>query len=476
MNRSRVDVAVGVGRRLAGLVAASTSPRAAGRSGHVVVLEQEPALGGQGRDRPGRRVHHRRRGRLFRADEGALDLAAILALPERWFRPPPPASTSTSSLGGKLRLLPPGMAGACPPTSAPSPGRGLLSIAGQLRLARDLRLPARLRWRMRPSRPLSAAGCGRKPSTSSPTRSWPRPTPGTLAGSACRPSTGVSRGGARTGSLIRGMRAPVARHADRVTPAARMGAIVEALVPPRSARRLCGPRTGSRTSRGRPRRRRATAAAEGRRDPPRAPHRDRHAGPRGGRAADRRRPDARRRARPDPLVSTTSPSRSVTRRRCGAGLRWLRVAGGRRRAPRRCWPVPRSATPFPTRARWPRAAARAGQRGERRGRGRPVRREITALVRAELGRSWGCRPRRWSAGLYRWRGGNRNTARATSPRPAHGALAAAQAPGVFVTGSALYGVGVATVIAAARTAAERALAATWRGLRAGSRPGQARVA
>ena len=38
-------------------------------------------------------------------------------------------------------------------------------------------------------------------------------------------------------------------------------------------------------------------------------------------------------------------------------------------------------------------------------------------------------------------------------------LAAAQAPGVYVTGSALYGVGVAAVIAAARTAAERALAA-----------------
>jgi protoporphyrinogen oxidase len=38
-------------------------------------------------------------------------------------------------------------------------------------------------------------------------------------------------------------------------------------------------------------------------------------------------------------------------------------------------------------------------------------------------------------------------------------LAATQAPGVYLTGSALYGIGVAEVIAAARGVAERALAA-----------------
>jgi oxygen-dependent protoporphyrinogen oxidase len=451
-----------VGGGLAGLVAAYYLRRARPDDpARVVVLEQEPAFGGK-------LVTDRVEGFVidggadsFRGDEAALALCRDLGLADTLVAASAACERVYIFAGGKLHLLPPGMAGAVPTDLGAFAGSSLLSIAGKLRLARDLRLPAAppvedetiaafIRRRLgqeavdKLAHPIMAAPYAGDPTWLSMQATYPE----YLAAERAH------------GSLIRGMRAPVARHGDRVTPAAGMGAIVEALVT------ALGPET-LRAGAGVARIIRPSEAQ--------APYRLR--------LKDGETLTARRIviATPAPaaavLLADIAPTlaaelsqiryvssvtvalgyRAADVGRAFDGCGW-QAAGGERTPLLACSWISNA---FPDRAPSGHVLLRGLVSGAT---GAAVvdlfDAEITALVRAELGAILGLQAAPVVSRLYRWRGGNPQYGVGHLARVQRmESLAAAQAPGVHVTGSALYGVGVAAVIAAARATADRTLAA-----------------
>jgi protoporphyrinogen/coproporphyrinogen III oxidase len=458
---SPVDVAV-VGGGLAGLATAFYLRRARPADPpRVVVLEQEPTLGGK-------LVTDRVDGFIidggadsFRADEGALDLCRDLGIGDTLVAASAACERVYIFAGGKLHLLPPGMAGAVPTDLGAFAGSRLLSIAGKLRLTRDLRLPAAppvedesiaafIRRRLgqeavdKLAQPIMAAPYAGDPTWLSMQATYPEYVAAERA----------------HGSLIRGMRAPVARRAERVSPAAGMGAIVEALIGAIGPENL---RAGAGVAH-------ITRGSEAQ-----APYRLR--------LKDGETVPARRIVIATPasaaavLLTDVAPTlaaelsqiryvssvavalgyRAADVGRAFDGCGWQAAAGERTPLLSCAW----ISNAFPDHAPAGHVLLRGLVSGAT---GAAVvdlfDAEITALVRAELGAILGLQAAPVVSRLYRWRGGNPQYGVGHLARVQRmESLAATQAPGVYLTGSALYGVGVAEVIAAARGVAERALAA-----------------